>query len=70
MQKTDSLFFTNIEIDKKIESVVEKLKEFSKKKSKQVYVIKKPLGSNIDFNYDINDIVLLLIPKHPILVLS
>lgn len=31
MQKTDSLFFTNIEIDKKIESVVEKLKEFSKK---------------------------------------
>lgn len=70
MQKEDSLFFTNIEIDKKIESVVEELKNFSEENSKQVYVIKKPLGSSIDFNYDINDIVLVLIPKHPILVLS
>lgn len=70
MKKADSLFFINIEIDKKIEKVIEELKNFSNTNSQQVYIIRKPLGSSIDFNYDINDIILVLIPKHPILILS
>lgn len=70
MEKADSLFFINIEIDEKIKNIIKELKSFSEDNYQQVYVIKKPLGSSIDFNYDINDIVLILIPKHPILILS
>lgn len=66
----ESLFFCNVQSNKAIEEIIGKIKDYSMVHSQQVYIIKKALGNNLSLEYEIDDVILILIPKHPILVLG
>lgn len=68
--RDESLFFCNIEECEKINHIIEKFKNYSFNKSESVYIIDKPLGTDISYSYDISDVAIILMPKHPIMLLD
>ncbi len=68
--KDDSLFFCNIEKADNNKEFIEELEEYSEKNSKQVYIIGKALGTANEYNYDISEIAIVLIPKHKITIIN
>ena len=68
--KDDSLFFCNIEKNEKNKDFIEKLEQYSEDNSKQVYIISKALGTTNDYDYDISEIAIVLIPKHKITIIN
>lgn len=63
------LFFCNVE-EKNKHEIIQQFQKYSEEESKQVYVIDKFLGTNIASDYEIDNVIIILIPKHPILLLS
>ena len=68
--KDDSLFFCSIEKNDKNKDFIEKLEQYSEDNSKQVYIISKALGTTNDYDYDISEIAIVLIPKHKITIIN
>lgn len=65
---SDSLFYCDIESDSKISGLVSAFREYSQKESKQVYIIKKALGTTNDYDY--NDEAIILVPKHKVVIID
>lgn len=68
--KDNSLFYCNLELTEKNKELIETLENYSEEKSKQVYVINKALGAHIEYDYELSDIAIILIPKHSICVVN
>ena len=68
--KDDSLFFCNIDKAENNREFIEKLEEYSEKESKQVYIISKALGTANEYNYDISELAIVLVPKHKITIIN
>ena len=68
--KDDSLFFCSVEKNDKNKDFIEKLEQYSEDNSKQVYIISKALGTTNDYDYDISEIAIVLIPKHKITIIN
>ena len=68
--KDDSLFFCSIEKVAKNKDFIEKLEEYSEENSKQVYIICKALGTVVEYDYDISEIAIVLVPKHKITIIN
>lgn len=68
--KDDSLFYCDIEPNKLTNGFVSKLREYSTKNSKQMYILKRALGTGKDYTYDLSDIAIVLMPEHPILLVN
>lgn len=66
----DSLFYCDVEETDATAPFIKPLKEYSIANSKQVYIIKSALGTNKEYKYDLNHVAVILIPKHPILLLN
>lgn len=66
----ESLFYCDVEENEFTQSFISPLKEYSIDNSKQVYIIKKVLGTNKDYAYELTDIAIVLMPKHPILIIN
>ena len=66
----DSLFYCDIEITEETNRFINPLKEYSIQHSKQIYILKKALGTNKDYNYELSDVAIILMPKHPILIFN
>lgn len=60
----DSFFYNDVPVNSTNEKLIDSLKEYAINNLKQVYLIRKPLGTN--YVYDYNDIMIVLIPKHKI----
>lgn len=58
----NSLYFCNVEKNDKNESLINEFQSFSETNSKQVYIIKSPLGNQQDFEYDYSDYIVVLMP--------
>lgn len=65
---SDSFFYTNVDSNDTNKVLFEKLEEFSRNKSKQIYVINKPLGSKYEYYYD--KAVVILIPGYKIIFVN
>lgn len=65
----DSLFYCEVDRTGILQPLIEKLEEYSAECSKQVYIIRNALGSSKTYEYDIDDVVSILLPKHPIILL-
>lgn len=69
MNKSNSLFYTNIENRDGIERIFEKLEEYAEKGINPVYIINKPLEEkNVSYGYEKGLVV--LIPKHKIMFIN
>lgn len=68
--KDDSLFYCDIELNELTNGFVSKLREYSTENSKQVYILKRALGTGKDYTYDLSDIAIVLVPEHPILLVN
>lgn len=68
--KDDSLFFCDIQKVEKNKELIEKLEAYSEENSKQVYIINKALGTANDYNYDISELAMVLVPKHKITIIN
>jgi len=66
----DSLFYCDIDRTTQTERFIEQLRQYSFTQSKQVYILKKPLGLKKSYSYNLTDIALVLIPQHSILILN
>lgn len=64
----DNLFFCNIEMDSDISEFLVKLKQYSAENSVPVYAIKKPLVGQGKLDYDYHESVVILVPKHKIII--
>ena len=52
----DSFFYNDVPVNSTNEKLIDSLKEYAINNLKQVYLIRKPLGTN--YVYDYNDIIL------------
>lgn len=68
--KDNSLFYCNLEITDKNKELIETLENYSEENSKQVYVVDKALGTHIEYDYELSDIAIILIPKHSICIVN
>ena len=68
--RDESLFYCDVDINETTERFITPLKEYSIKNTKQVYILKKALGTVKEYNYDLSDIAIILTPKHPITLLN
>lgn len=66
----EDLFFSNIDETEINKSIIEKFKSYSENNAVQVYLLSKTLGNNQEFQYDIQEFIIGLIPHHPILLLN
>ena len=66
----DSLFYCDVENGGKISSLITDFMAYSEKESKQVYIIKKALGTENKYEYSYKESAIILVPKHKIVVLN
>ncbi len=66
----ESLFYCDVAVTDATNGFIQFLKEYSTQKSKQVYILKKVLGVSKELHYELSDIAIILMPKHPILILN
>ncbi|MEA4836284.1 MAG: AAA family ATPase [Anaeromusa sp.] len=70
-QTTDeSLFYCDVDRNSQTELFIDQLREYSNTHSKQVYILKRILGSKKSYEYNLKDIAIILIPKHSIIILN
>lgn len=72
MKKNEnSLFYNALKntTDTKIKSLVSKIDDFIKGNNNQVYLLDKILGTTKKLNYDIQEVVYIVIPHYPVLIL-
>ncbi|WP_314004750.1 DEAD/DEAH box helicase family protein [Gemella morbillorum] len=66
----NGLFFNSLfKKDSKVEKLINDIKLFIKQNTTQVYLLDKVLGIKSKFNYDLNDVIYVIIPNYPILLL-
>lgn len=66
----NGLFFNSLaNKDGKIEKLINEIKLFIKQNTTQVYLLDRVLGIKSKFNYDLNDVIYVVIPNYPILLL-
>ena len=63
-QTEDSLFYCDVEENKITQELINGLRLYSSKNSKQVYIVKRALGTKKEYDYELTDIAIILIPKH------
>lgn len=69
----ESLFYCDIPDENKheaLKSVIEQLRIYSQTQDKQVYILHRVLGVKKPYQYAINSVAYILIPKHPIVILN
>lgn len=64
----DNLFFCNIDKNSEISEFIEEMKQYSTENSTPVYIIKKPLVAQVKMDYDYDEAVVILIPRHKIII--
>lgn len=69
-QTEDSLFYCDVEENKITQELINGLRLYSSKNSKQVYIVKRALGTKKEYDYELTDIAIILIPKHTIKILN
>ena len=69
-EQDESLFYCDVEENEVTCTFINILREFSIANSKQIYIIKRALGSNKDYSYELEKVAIVLMPKHPILILD
>lgn len=66
----NGLFFNSLpNKDDKTEKLINDIKLFIKQNTTQVYLLDRVLGIKSKFNYDLNDVIYVIIPNYPILLL-
>ena len=66
----NGLFFNSLaNKDGKIEELINEIKLFIKQNTTQVYLLDRVLGIKSKFNYDLNDVIYVVIPNYHILLL-
>lgn len=65
----NSLFYCSIPETDVTKEFISVFQNYSENNSKQVYIIDKALGTENEYSYDISDVAIIMIPKHPIQVL-
>ena len=66
----NGLFFNSLaNKDGKIKKLINEIKLFIKQNTTQVYLLDRVLGIKSKFNYDLNDVIYVVIPNYPILLL-
>lgn len=68
--KEEDLFYCDIPSNSKINSVIEKLRQYSQSSNQQVYILQRALGVKKPYEYGLSDVAYILVPKHPILLLN
>lgn len=68
--RDDSLFYCDVEVTDTTKVFVDALREYSTNNSKQVYILKKALGTNKEYSYELDEIAIILMPKFPITILN
>ncbi|MBO5967943.1 MAG: DEAD/DEAH box helicase [Clostridia bacterium] len=66
----ESLFYCDVEENDVTCTFIDKLRDFSITNSKQIYIVKRALGSKKDDPYELDEVAIVLMPKHPILLLD
>ena len=66
----ESLFYCDVDENETTKQFIVPLREYSNKCSKQIYILKKALGTSKEYTYSLTDVAIILMPKHPILFLS
>lgn len=66
----ESLFYCDIEENETTKKFIIPLKDYSVSNSKQVYILRKVLGTSKEYTYDLAEVAVILMPKHPILFLN
>lgn len=69
-ENDESLFYCDIEIDGKTSGFVSALREVSVREAKQIYILKRPLGTGKEYTYDLPEVAIILMPEHQITILS
>ncbi|HQM00836.1 MAG TPA: AAA family ATPase [Ruminococcus flavefaciens] len=71
-EQMNCLFYCEKELaeKEKLKIICEKLEDFSVATSNQVYFLNQILGSKKEYHYSINDVAVLLCPKHPIYIIN
>ena len=65
-----SLFYCGISVPNEHKSFVDMLKSYSNQTSTQIYIINTPLGTENSYQYNYEDAVIVLIPKHKICIID
>lgn len=66
----NGLFFNSLsKTDGKVKNLINDIKFFIKQNTTQVYLLDRVLGIKSKFNYDLNDVIYVIIPNYPILLL-
>jgi len=66
----ESLFYCDINENDITNEFIQPLKDYSICNSKQVYILEKALGVKKEYEYSMNNIAIILIPKHPVVILN
>ena len=66
----ESLFYCDVEENDVTKKFIAPLKQYSIQNSRQIYILRKALGTNKEYAYNLTDVAIILIPKHPILILN
>ena len=69
----ESLFYCDIPNDKQkqsLKSIIDQLRDYSQRQYKQVYILHRPLGVKKPYQYTLDSVAYLLVPKHPIVLLN
>ena len=69
-EQDESLFYCDVEENEVTCTFINTLRDFSINNSKQIYIIKRALGSNKDYSYELEKVAIVLMPKHPILIID
>lgn len=66
----NGLFFNSLsKTDGKVKNLINDIKFFINQNTTQVYLLDRVLGIKSKFNYDLNDVIYVIIPNYPILLL-
>lgn len=66
----NSLFYCGISVANEHKSFIDMLKVHSNQTSTQIYIINTPLGTENSYQYNYEDAVIVLIPKHKICIID
>lgn len=69
-ERDESLFYCDIELDDITKKFIEPLRAISLNNTKQVYILQKALGTAKEYSYDLDDIAIVLMPEHPVLIIN
>ena len=63
--KDESLFYCDIEVNSTTRQFIDAFKDYSTTNAKQTYILKEALGTGKKHEYVLDNVAIILIPKHP-----